>query len=88
MTVYDAGKHLRDDETVPPRDKTNMRIGRFIEDASAGPHNADLRGLANKVAALAHHVKHAPTPTRRDAGIASDAVILLANMLRRLGEDE
>lgn len=88
VTVYDAEKHLRDGETVPPRDKTNMRIGRFIEDALPGARNADLRGLANKVATLAHHVKHAPTPTRRDAGIASDAVIMLANMLRRLGEDQ
>jgi len=31
-------------------------------------------------------VKHRTTPTRRDAGIAADAVILLANILRRLAE--
>lgn len=85
--VYDPATHLREGEKVPPRDKTNMRIGRYIEDALPGPRNEDLRGLANKAAALAHHVKHSPTPTRREAGISADAVILLANMLRRLHQD-
>ena len=85
--VYDQAKHLREGETVPPRDKTNMRIGRYIEDALPGRANEDLRGLATKAAALAHHVKHSPTQTRREAGIASDSVILLANMLRRLEQD-
>jgi len=86
-TVYDRTRHLREAETVPPRDKTNIRIGRYIEDALPGRANEDLRGLANKAAALAHHVKHSPTPSRREAGVASDAVILLANMLRRLEQD-
>ena len=31
--VCDQAKHLREGETVPPRDKTNMRIGSYIEDA-------------------------------------------------------
>lgn len=86
-TVFDPRKHLRDNEAAPPRDKTNMRIGRYIEIALPGRGNEDLRGLANKAAALAHHVKHAPTPTRRGAGIAGDAVILLANLLRRLEQE-
>jgi len=86
-TVYDQARHLREGEVVPPRDKTNMRIGRYIEDALPGRANEDLRALTSKAAALAHHVKHSPTPSRREAGIASDAVILLANMLRRLEQD-
>ncbi len=85
-TVYDPAQHLREGERVPPPDKTKQRIGRYIEDALLGPSNEDLRGLASKAIALAHHVKHAPTPTRREAGIAADAVILLANILRRLQE--
>ena len=32
------------------------------------------------------HVKHTSTPTRRDAGIAADAVIELANLIRRPDE--
>lgn len=86
-TVYDPSRHLRDGETEPSVDKTNMRIGRYIEDTLQGPANEDLRGLAKKAAALAHHVKHSPTATRRDAGIAADAVILLANIVRRLDQE-
>lgn len=85
--VFDAERHVRQGETAPSRDKTNIRIGRYIEEALPGRANEDLRGLANKAAALAHHVKHAPTPTRREAGIAGDAVILLANLLRRLEQE-
>lgn len=85
-TVYDPQRHLRSGETTPPPDKTKQRLGRFIEDALPGPENAELRGLATKTIELAHHVKHRTTPNRRDAGIAADAVILLANMLRRLSD--
>jgi hypothetical protein len=35
---------------------------------------------------FAQQVKHSDTPTRGEAGIASDAVILVANLLRRLDE--
>lgn len=86
-TVYDASRHLRTGESIPPRDRTNIRIGRYIEDALHGQDHEELRGLAVKTAALAHHVKHSPTANRTEAGIAGDAVILLANMLRRL-EDQ
>jgi hypothetical protein len=84
-TVYDPSRHLREGETVPPPDKSKQRIGRYIEDTLAGPEHEDLRALTNKAIEFAHHVKHSPTPTRREAGIAADAVILLANILRRLG---
>ena len=87
-TVYDAAVHLRDGEEVPPVAKTKQRIGRFIEDAAAGPDNATLRRLATAAIDYAQHVKHSGAPTRRDAGIAADAVIQLANILRRLGEHE
>jgi hypothetical protein len=83
-TVYDPSRHLREGETVPPPDKSKQRIGRYVEDTSAGPEHEDLRALTNKAIEFAHHVKHSLTPTRREAGIAADAVILLANILRRL----
>jgi hypothetical protein len=87
-TVYDPAKHLREDETPPPPDKTKMRIGRYVEEALAGPGNEELRALLNRTIEFTQHVKHSPTPTRREAGIAADAVIMLANMLRRLAEPE
>jgi hypothetical protein len=45
-----------------------------------------LRRLVNAAIELAHKVKHHPTPTRQQAGIAADTVIMLANILRRLQE--
>jgi hypothetical protein len=74
--VYDPGKHLRQGETLPAPDKTKQRLGRYIEDALPGIPNEELRGLANKTIEVAHQVKHRHTPTRREAGIAADAVIL------------
>jgi hypothetical protein len=53
-----------------------------------GPDNATLRRLTRSAIDYAQHVKHSQTPTRREAGIAADAVIQLANILRRLDEDE
>lgn len=86
-TVYDPAKHLREGETEPPVDKTKQRIGRYVENSFAGSDNASIRGVATKVAELAHEVKHSQTPTRREAGIAADSVILLANILRRVDQE-
>jgi hypothetical protein len=86
-TVYDPGRHLREGETIPPTDKSKQRIGRYVEDSLAGKDHEDLRGLVNKAIEFAHHVKHGQTPTRREAGIAADSVILLANILRRLEQE-
>lgn len=86
--IYDVSKHLHPGEEEPPVDKTKMRIGRFVETAAAGPDNAAIRKVAIAAIEMAQHVKHSATPTRREAGIAADAVILLANVLRRLDEPE
>lgn len=77
----------RDGETEPPADKTKQRIGRYVEDSLAGKNNEAIRGVANKVVELAHSVKHSTVPTRREAGIAADSVIMLANILRRVDQD-
>jgi hypothetical protein len=84
--VYDPARHLRDGETEPPVTSTKLRIERFVEDATPGSDNAALRKLARASIEFAQHVKHSKTPTRREAGISADAVIQLANMLRRLDE--
>lgn len=86
-TVYDARKHLRDGETEPPVDKTKIRIARYVEDSLYGAENALIRGVANKVIELAHSIKHQTTPSRRDAGIVADSVILLAHILRRVDQE-
>lgn len=85
--VYDPAKHLREGEDEPPVDRTKQRLGRYIETALPGEPNEEIRGLANKTIELAHRLKHSESGTRQMAGIAADAVILLANILRRLEED-
>lgn len=85
-TVYDPAKHLRDGEEKPPVDRTKERLGRYIEVTLAGKDHENLRGVAVKTIALAHQVKHRETPSRREAGIVADVVILVANILRRLEE--
>lgn len=84
--VYDAAQHLRAGETEPPVANTKQRLERFVEDAASGPDNAALRKLVRAAIEMAQSVKHRSRPTRREAGIAADAVILLANLLRRLDE--
>lgn len=86
-TVYDPAKHLFDGETEPPVAQTHKRITRFVEVSLDGSGNVEVRGLVRKAAELAEAVKHRSGATRRDAGIASDTVILLANILRRIDSD-
>lgn len=43
-----------------------------------------IRGVVVKTIELAHDVKHSLEPTRREAEIPADAVIILANILRRV----
>ena len=45
-----------------------------------------MRKFARATIELAQAVKHSGAPTRTEAGVLADAVILLANMLRRLDE--
>jgi len=85
--AYDAERHLRPGETEPAVDKTKQRLTRYVEDALPGGENEALRALVRASIEFAQTVKHRSSPTRRDAGLAADAVIILANLLRRLAED-
>jgi hypothetical protein len=87
-TVYDPARHLRDGEEEPPVANTKQRLDRVIENDLSGSDNAALRKVARAVIELAQQVKHSGTPTRLEAGIAADAVIQLANFMRRLAEPE
>lgn len=85
-TVYDPQRHCPEGQNEPPVDRTDTRIGAYIEERLPGKQNEELRGLVKKSSALAHNVKHSHRSDRTSAGIAADAVILLANVLRRLAE--
>lgn len=85
--VYDPRVNLREGESEPPVANTKQRLDRFVEDAVAGKRNAEVRKVAKAVIDLAQAVKHQGSPSRRDAGIAADSIIQLANILRRIDED-
>lgn len=85
-TVFDPALHWTSGSPVPPIDKTDIRIGAYVAARLAGSENEELRGLVKKASAFAHKVKHSPNADRTKAGIAADAAIMLANMLRRLAE--
>ncbi len=84
--VFDPEHHLKEGEQVPPVASTKIRLGKFVEHAATGTANAEVRKLARAAIELAQAIKHQGEPTRRNAGIAADSVILLANLLRRLSE--
>lgn len=82
--VYDPAVHCPPGTTVPPVDRTDIRIGAYIDQRLPGKSNEELRGLTKKASALSHKMKHSPKADRTTTGITADAVILLANILRRL----
>lgn len=83
-SVYESEKHLPAGEDEPPVGQTHKRIMRFVEVELEGSGNVEVRALVRKAAEFAEAVKHRGGAQRRDAGIASDTVILLANILRRI----
>ncbi|WP_166140079.1 hypothetical protein [Nocardioides ochotonae] len=85
--VYDHARHTPDGEQEPPVDKTKLRLERYVQDRLSGPGEAEMRKYARAAIELAQAVKHRGAPTRRDAGVMADAVIVLSNMLRRLDEE-
>lgn len=84
--MYDHTRHTPAGESEPPFSKTKLRLERYVEERLPGSNNAEMRKFARSAIELAQAIKHGGAPTRIEAGIAADAVIVLANMLRRLGE--
>jgi hypothetical protein len=85
--VYDHVEHTPDGEVEPSVSQTKLRLERYIQARLPGAGNAEMRKFARATIELAQAIKHRGTPTRAEAGILADAVIILANMLRRLDED-
>ena len=82
--VYDPAVHCPAGVTEPPVDKTDIRIGAYIDHHLPGKSNEELRGHTKKASALSHKMKHSPQADRTTTGVTADAVILLANILRRV----
>lgn len=86
--AYDPERHLRTGETEPPVAQTKNRLARIVEVDSEPEGSDELTRLAKAAVELAQAVKHNPAGSRVRAGIAADAVIQLANMFRRLQDDQ
>ena len=84
--VYDHTRHRPAGEDEPPVAKTKLRLERYVVERLPGSDNAEMRKFARSAIELAQAIKHGGAPTRTEAGIAADAVIVLANMLRRLDD--
>lgn len=85
--VYVHAQHTPAGEDEPPVAKTKVRLDRYIAARLPRSENAEMRKYARATIELAQAVKHRGAPTRTEAGVVADAVIALANMLRRLAED-
>ncbi len=82
---YDPDRHLYEGEDEPPVGNTKQRLSRVIEHEVADQElGKELGRLVKRAVELSQAVKHSPMRTRTEAGIAADAVFLIANMLRRL----
>jgi hypothetical protein len=84
--VYEHEKHTPEGEAEPAEGKTKIRLERYIAAQLPGADNPELRKLARAAIELAEAVKHGRAPDRREAGVAGDSVIFLANLLRPLDE--
>lgn len=85
--VYDHATLTPAGEPEPKLADTKTRLDRYVAARLPGSGNERLRRYARTAIELAQEIKHRKSPTRAEAGIAADAVIALANLLRRLDEE-
>ena len=88
VAAYVRSRHLFEGETEPAISQTKDRLARVVEVDFQGTGGAELRRLARATIELAQAVKHNPAGSRNQAGIAADAAIQLANMIRRIQEPD
>ena len=86
--AYNRDKHLYAGEEEPPVANTKARLSRIIEhEIAESDLGKELARVVKRVAELSQAVKHSPTRTRTEAGVAADSVFLIANIIRRLTAD-
>lgn len=81
--VYDHVRHGGDGEEELPVPNTKARLGRFIEAELPGGENAGMRKLTRATIEVAQAFGN--TGERQRGATRADAVLLLANMPRRIG---
>ena len=82
--VYTDEIHASYGDEMPPTDASKMRLDRYVEQKLIGPTNASLRSLSRKIIEVSQATKHDLDGSRLRTAIATDAVIMLANLLRSI----
>ena len=82
--AYDPARHLFPGESEPPLAQTKNRLTRIVEVDSEPEGSDELARLARATVEMAQAVKHNAAGSRNRAGVAADAVIQLANIIRRI----
>jgi hypothetical protein len=82
--LFDPSRHLPAGEVEPSPNDVKRRVEMYINAEAPGKDLSHVRKIAKAAYDQGHSVKHRTSPDAADAGIATDAVILLVSMLRRL----
>jgi hypothetical protein len=86
--VFDPERHQPDREVKVSPDDAKRRIGLFVDSVTQGRGStgAQIRKLSGAAVQLAESIKHSADPDRIETGIAADAAIAVANLVRRVSE--
>lgn len=82
--VYSDEVHSAYGDDMPPTDASKLRLDRYVEQKLKGPLNASLRSLSRKIIEVSQATKHDLDGSKLRTAIATDAVIMLANLLRSI----
>lgn len=82
--AYVPARHLFTGDTEPAVSQTKNRLTRIVEVDADADGSTEIATLAKATIEVAHAVKHNAAGSRTRARVAADAVIQLANIVRRL----
>lgn len=84
--ILDPTRHLPDGAPEPSLNDFKRKVELVIEADARGSNFANVRKIAKAAYDQGHAVKHRSSPDAVDAGVSTDAVILLVMMLRKLSD--
>jgi hypothetical protein len=82
--VYTEEVHEFYGDDLPREDDVKLRLDRYVERKLSGRSNASLRSLSKKIVEVSHATKHDLDGSRLRTAMATDAVIMLANLIRSI----
>jgi hypothetical protein len=83
--IFDPKQHLPEGTPPPSRNDFKRKVELVIEADACGSNFANVRKIARAAYEQGQEIKHRSSPDAIDAGVSTDAVILLVAMLRKLG---